>query len=97
MKLCSVCKERPVDSPRGKYCAECRATLRRGKTEPAVEKPVETAENQFNGCVGCVHWRDCGHGMKCCHLTADTGRLRLLPYTECYRHMGTDYEEGKDA
>lgn len=47
----------------------------------------------YTGCDGCVHWRDCGCGMKACHLTADTGRVRDIPHSKCYKHNGTGYEE----
>lgn len=74
MKLCSICKVRPVGSPRGKYCAECRAKL---KNKKAAE-PVRT------GCDGCPYWRDCGNGSKACHLTIDTGEVRTGSREECY-------------
>lgn len=91
MKKCSICKVRPVDSPRGKYCAECRAALKQTRQGPkqvpgtsAVENPVETVEKGFAGCIGCEHWRDCGCGMSACHLTQDTGLVRAMSREECY-------------
>lgn len=89
MKLCEHCKERQVDSPRGKYCAECREALgktggRYGTTAKAKAGPEKIP---FRECTGCQHWRDCGNGMRACHLTIDTGVIRTVPREICYRTM----------
>ncbi len=46
-------------------------------------------------CIDCYYYRSLS-GLKikndnCCHYVIETGKLRKIPPSECYKHEGTPY------
>ena len=46
-------------------------------------------------CIGCYYYRSLSQNKYmddfCCHYLIDTGSMRKIPPSECYRHAGTPY------
>ena len=46
-------------------------------------------------CIGCYYYRSLSQNKYmddfCCHYLIDTGNMRKIPPSECYRHAGTPY------
>ena len=46
-------------------------------------------------CIGCYYYRSLSQNKYmddcCCHYLIDTGNMRKIPPSECYRHEGTPY------
>lgn len=63
-------------------------------TQHPAKKP---AERKITACDGCKYYKSLSGmmGLKCCHYAMETGRLRKIPASECYKHEGTPYTPGK--
>ena len=50
---------------------------------------------QQKKCIGCYYYRSLSQNKYmddcCCHYLIDTGNMRKIPPSECYRHEGTPY------
>lgn len=50
-------------------------------------------------CIGCCYYRSLSGVSSrrdyCCHYLVDTGKLRKIKPSECYKHKGTPYFRGK--
>lgn len=60
-------------------------------------------ENKLCVCTGCKYYRNLGcinsvgdvKSSKACHYCIDTGQVRGIPPSECYKHEGTPYTTGR--
>lgn len=58
------------------------------RTPKAATKAVENRPN----CPGCVYCQKLYGSTYACHYTVETGQLRQMPASECYKHKGTPYK-----
>ena len=96
-RYCETCRElaKADARARAKEMQPIRDAKYRAKKR--AQKLAESMGNQppvktHNGCPGCSYWRLFHAGMKACHYTIDTGKVRPMPAAECYGHEGTPYK-----
>lgn len=57
-------------------------------TPKAVTKAVENKPN----CPGCIYCQKLYGSTYACHYSIETGKLRPMPASECYKKKGTPYK-----